>query len=75
MVRGFILALLLVGGITCAFPTEAAPGEGPKLQKLFQKKGGKSKKLFKKKKKTVNYHRAAAKKQRKAKWQRYTMVQ
>lgn len=75
MVRGFILALLLVGGIIFAFPIEAAPAEGPKLKKLFQKKGGKNKKLLKKKKKTAKYHRAAAKKQRKAKWQRYTMVQ
>lgn len=55
-------------------PAEAAALGGPGLKSLFSKKGV-SKKAFKKSKRTKKYHIAAAKKQRRAKWQqRYPMV-
>ncbi|MCX2739556.1 hypothetical protein [Pontibacter anaerobius] len=74
MVRVFAMALLLLAGsVFYSAPAEAATAEWPKLKALFQKKG-KSGKAFKKSKKAKYYH-AAAKKQRKAKWQRNTMVQ
>lgn len=72
-VIAFVLLVFLSASFTCT-PVDAFSAGGPKLKSLFQKKG-KSKGVFKKRKQNKKYYHAAAKKQRKAKWQRNTMVQ
>ncbi|WP_276499000.1 hypothetical protein [Pontibacter litorisediminis] len=75
MIKVIAMVLLLAGSACYSVPAAAATAGGPKLKGLFQKKG-KAGKAFKKNKKNTKYFHAAAKKQRRAKWQqqRHPMV-
>lgn len=68
-----IVLLFFVSLVSVQASADATAAEGPlKKLKIFSK--NKPSKVFKKKNKKTKYYRKAANKQRKAKWQRYSIL-